>query len=82
MRAKIPALREARGHDDDDNDGVELARESQRLIAVTQRLFSGRDGRIALTLVLVLTAALEASLYTLDRAGSRSRARQTPPSPS
>ena len=33
---------------------------------VARRLFAGRDGRIALTVVLALTAALEASLYTPD----------------
>ena len=39
------------------------------MIAAAQRLFAGRDGRIALTLVLAVTAALEASLYTPDTYG-------------
>ena len=43
-----------------------FVRESQRVIAAARRLFAGRDGRIALTLVLAVTAALEASLYTPD----------------
>jgi signal transduction histidine kinase len=43
---------------------MELAQESQRVIEAAQRLFAGRDGRIALTLVLAVTAALEASIYT------------------
>src|SRR5262245_17931246 len=42
---------------------MEIAAEGQRVIAATQRLFAGRDGRIALTLILAVTAALEASLY-------------------
>ena len=46
--------------------GMELPRESDRVIEAAQRLFAGRDGRIALTLVLAVTAALEASLYTPD----------------
>ena len=47
--------------------GMEMPRESERVIEVAQRLFSGRDGRIALTLVLAVTAAIEASLYTPDQ---------------
>ena len=47
---------------------MELARETQRLFVEAQRLFAGRDGRIALTVVLVLTATLEASIYTPDAA--------------
>jgi signal transduction histidine kinase len=47
--------------------GMELPRESERVIEAAQRLFSGRDGRIALTLVLAVTAAIEANLYTPDR---------------
>ena len=43
-----------------------VAEESQGVIAGAQRLFSGRDGRIALTLVLAVTAAVEASIYTPD----------------
>ncbi len=50
---------------------MELARESQRVLETgrralesARRIFAGRDGRLALTLVLCVTAALEASLYT------------------
>jgi signal transduction histidine kinase len=43
---------------------MELAQELDRLIATGQRLFAGRDGRIALTLVLAVTATLEASINT------------------
>jgi signal transduction histidine kinase len=46
--------------------GMELPRESERVIDAAQRIFGGRDGRIALTLVLAVTAALEASVYTPD----------------
>jgi signal transduction histidine kinase len=45
---------------------MELARDGQRAVVVARRLFAGRDGRIALTLVLAVLAALEASLYTPD----------------
>jgi hypothetical protein len=45
---------------------MELAREGQRAVVVARRLFAGRDGRIALTLILAVVAALEASLYTPD----------------
>jgi signal transduction histidine kinase len=48
---------------------VELVRENERLLAggrrlveAARRLFAGRDGRIALTLVLALTATVEALL--------------------
>jgi len=44
--------------------GMELPRESEELIAAARRLFAGRDGRIAATLLLALTAAVEASIYT------------------
>ncbi len=43
---------------------MELARDGQRAVVVARRLFAGRDGRIALTLVLAVVAAAEASLYT------------------
>ena len=42
---------------------MELAAEGQRVIETGRQLFTGRDGRIALTLVLCVTAALEASIY-------------------
>jgi signal transduction histidine kinase len=47
--------------------GMEIPQESERVVAAAVRLFSGRDGRVALTLVLAVTAALEASLYTPDQ---------------
>ena len=46
---------------------MELAREAERVVAAVKRLLSGRDGRIVLTLVLAVTAALEASIYTPDQ---------------
>jgi signal transduction histidine kinase len=58
--------REARSRSADDNGVVELARDSERLIAGARQLFAGRDGRLALTLVLAVTAAVEASLYAPD----------------
>ena len=61
------SARDARPRAADDNGGVELLRESDRLVAAAQRLFSGRDGRIALTLLLAVTAAIEATLYTPDQ---------------
>ena len=47
-------------------DAMELPKESERVVEAAQRLFAGRDGRIVLTLVLAVTAAVEASLYTPD----------------
>jgi signal transduction histidine kinase len=64
VRAKIVVAREARLRAGDDNGGVELPQETDRLVHAARRLFSGRDGRIALTLVLAVTAAIEAVLYT------------------
>ena len=58
------AAREAEAEASDDNGLVELLRESERFVGTARRLFAGRDGRIALTLVLAVTAAIEASLYT------------------
>jgi signal transduction histidine kinase len=49
---------------------MELARESERALALARSLFGGRDGRIALTLVLAATAALEASINTPVESGS------------
>jgi signal transduction histidine kinase len=46
---------------------MELARETERAVAAVQRLLAGRDGRIAVTLVLAATAAIEASMYTPDQ---------------
>jgi signal transduction histidine kinase len=42
---------------------MELAAEGQRVVETAKQLFGGRDGRIALTLLLAVTAALEASIY-------------------
>jgi signal transduction histidine kinase len=59
--------REAKARAADDNDPMELFRDSDRIVVAAQRLFSGRDGRIALTLALAVTAAIEASIYSPDR---------------
>jgi hypothetical protein len=61
---KIALPRDALARRADDNARVDVASEAQRLLDVARRLFAGRDGRIALTLVLVLTATLEAAIYT------------------
>jgi signal transduction histidine kinase len=45
---------------------VNFAEESERLMAAVRRLFAGRDGRIALVLVLAVTATIEASVNTHD----------------
>jgi signal transduction histidine kinase len=45
---------------------VELPREFDDLVESVRRLLSGRDGRLVLTLVLAMTAAIEATLYTPD----------------
>jgi signal transduction histidine kinase len=66
---KIAGPREARPGPADDNGVVELARESERLIAGARQVFAGRDGRLALTLLLGVTAAVEASIYTPDQRG-------------
>jgi signal transduction histidine kinase len=58
--------REARAASRGDNALVEVAQESQRALEAARRLFAGRDGRIALTVVLAVTAALEATFYTPD----------------
>ena len=39
-------------------------RETDSVVDAARRLFSGRDGRIALTLLLAVTAAIEANIYT------------------
>jgi signal transduction histidine kinase len=64
---KFASRREARPGLADDNGVVELERESERLIAGARQLFAGRDGRLALTLLLAVTAAVEASIYARDR---------------
>jgi signal transduction histidine kinase len=63
VRAKIALPRDALRRRANHNEGVDLAPEAQRLLDVARRMFAGRDGRIALTLVLLLTATLEAALY-------------------
>jgi signal transduction histidine kinase len=45
---------------------VELPRELEDIVESVRRLLSGRDGRLVLTLVLAMTAAIEATLYTPD----------------
>ena len=45
---------------------MDLVRDGQRAFAVAQRVFSGRDGRLALTLTLAVVATLEAIIYTPD----------------
>jgi signal transduction histidine kinase len=62
----MASRREATPAGGGDNDDVDLVQEGQRLLAMARRAFGGRDGRLALTLVLAVTAALEASLYTSD----------------
>jgi signal transduction histidine kinase len=64
VRAKIASPRDALARRGDHNDRVDLASEAQQLLVEARRLFAGRDGRIALTLVLVLTATVEAVIYT------------------
>src|SRR5262245_8428373 len=64
VKRRIAAARDAVRRLDGDNGSMDLAAEGQRAVTAAQRLFSGRDGRIALTLVLVMTAILEASGYT------------------
>ena len=59
--------READAPAPEDNDAMELPPETERLVVSAKRMFSGRDGRIGLTLVLAATAALEASIYTPER---------------
>jgi len=46
---------------------MELTENFRRVVAVVRRLFAGRDGRIALTVVLAVTATVEASAYTSHR---------------
>jgi signal transduction histidine kinase len=46
---------------------MELPAEGKSLVEATRRMFAGRDGLIALTLVLVVTATVEASVYTSQR---------------
>ena len=46
---------------------MEIPRETERVVEAAQRMLSGREGRIGLTLVLAATAAIEASIYTPDQ---------------
>ena len=66
MRWKFLAAREAVPGGGDDNARVELPRELEDIVESVRRLLSGRDGRLVLTLVLAMTAAIEATLYTPD----------------
>jgi signal transduction histidine kinase len=66
VRSKFLAAREAVPAVGDDNGRVELPRELEDIVESVQRLLSGRDGRLVLTLVLAMTAAIEATLYTPD----------------
>lgn len=66
MRWKFLAAREAVPRGGDDNARVELPRELEDIVESVRRLLSGRDGRLVLTLVLAMTAAIEATLYTPD----------------
>src|SRR5215471_12124910 len=43
---------------------MEFTEKGQSVVAPVRRLFAGRDGRIALMLVLAVTATVEASAYT------------------
>jgi signal transduction histidine kinase len=64
VRVKMACPREAKTRAAKDNVAVELPPEIERLIESARRMFAGRDGQIALALVLVATATLEASLNT------------------
>ena len=66
MRWNFLAAREAVPRGGDDNARVELPRELEDIVESVRRLLSGRDGRLVLTLVLAMTAAIEATLYTPD----------------
>jgi len=48
---------------------VDVAQELEQLLTVARRVFAGRDGRFALTLVLAVTATLEATVNTPDNQG-------------
>jgi signal transduction histidine kinase len=58
------APREAKRAPPHDNARVEIPRELDDVLESARRLVSGRDGRLVLTLVLAMTAAIEATLYT------------------
>jgi signal transduction histidine kinase len=66
VRGKFLAAREAARGFADDNARVELPREVDDIVESVRRLLAGRDGRLVLTLVLAMTAAIEATLYTPD----------------
>ncbi len=66
MRWKFLAAREAVPGGGDDNARVELPRALEDIVESVRRLLSGRDGPLVLTLVLAMTAAIEATLYTPD----------------
>jgi signal transduction histidine kinase len=64
---KITGARDAVRRAGGDNGRMEIAAEGHRVIEAARRLFAGRDGLIALTLVLVVTATVEASVYAHTR---------------
>jgi len=66
VRSKIVVRREANAAPPHDNARVEIPRELDDVLEAAHRLVSGRDGRLVLTLVLAMTAAIEATLYTPD----------------
>src|SRR5215475_2370428 len=67
VKRKIAEARDAVRGAGGDNCRMELAEEGKSLIEAARRLFAGRDGRVALTLVLAVTATLEASVYAKER---------------
>ena len=67
VRRKIAGARDAVRRVGGDNDRMEFSAEGQGVIEAVRRLFAGRDGRVALTLVLAVTATVEASVYAAQR---------------
>jgi signal transduction histidine kinase len=63
---KIAVPREAEPAAAHDNGRVEIPREADEVVASIRRLLLGPDGRLVLTLLLAVTAAVEATLYTPD----------------
>jgi len=66
VRSKIVVRREANAAPPHDNARVEIPRELDDVLEAAHRLVSGRDGRLVLTLVLAMTAAIEGTLDTPD----------------
>ena len=61
MRSKIAVARDAESTTNVDTDGMQDQFELRQIVGSLRRVFAGRDGRVALTLVLMLSAALEAA---------------------